>query len=942
MNRRSFLRTAGTALATTPLLGSLGTAYASGKDSPAGLPPTRRAPDTELDNAQFSPRHISLEGAWSFRLDASGKGVNEHWFEQIQGSDKIFLPGSTDQAGYGDKVTKPVVGHLSRPYTYAGPAWYQKQFTIPGTWQGRQVSLFLERCHWQTSVWVDGKSYGIQDSLSAPHIYDFGNNLPPGKHVLTICVDNTIKIELGGSAHSISENTQTNWNGIVGRIELRSTPPVYVSGVRALTDPQSRTVKFEVAVTNSLTTPVSGQIEVALRGGHGSAQAVIPSFTGNNVLIIPVTLSDAPRVWDDVDACLYVAELRMKAIAENDKYEHRMAVPFGIRSISTNHKKLLLNGSQIFLRGTVENAVFPITAYPPMGIDEWREIFQVVRDYGMNHLRFHSWCPPEAAFAAADEAGVLLHVELPVFSHHVDTTPGLKEFMRREGHRIIATYGNHPSFTLLCMGNELTGDFPFLDQLAAELKQADSRRLYTYSTNNGRKAPGPTSDYWVTEETEQGRLRIDKTRFGAKPGGTDYDFSKAIAECDLPVIAHELGQWTVYPNYDEIGKYTGVLKPLNLEVFRDQLAQRNMADQAEEFQIASGRFAAEIYKEDIESALRTRDLGGFQLLQLTDYPGQQEAPVGILDCFWDTKQVMTAEAFRRFCNDTVPLCSFPKFVWNSGEIFRGSAQLAHYGKRQLRQSMVTWRVKNDSGELFESGTLRSCSAAPGTLASLGNIEFPLASVRSATRLTITLQIGHSVAVNSWHIWVYPSALSVPDEKNVIFTTSLDDGIMKNLEAGATVFLCAQPANHGDHLQKLRFLPVFWSFSMFKKQPGVLGILCDPKHPSLASFPTEMHGNWQWWELLEGTNAFILDNAPAEFRPVVQVIDDFHRNQKLGLVIEARVGNGKLLATSLPLSKDAVDKPVGRQLFYSLLRYAGSDRFNPAQSLSSETVRQLVC
>lgn len=938
MNRRLFLKTAGTALTAAPLLNGLETAHALEKESPAKASPVKHNQNHELNDVRLYPRHIALEGAWSFRLDAAVKGVTERWFEKGLGSDKMFLPGSTDQAGYGDKVTTPAVGRLSRPYTYAGPAWYEREFTIPGNWQGQRIYLFLERCHWQTSVWVDGKSFGSQDSLSAPHIYELGATLAPGKHVLTICVDNTLKIDLGVSAHSVSENTQTNWNGIIGKIELRSTPPVYVSNVRTFTDPKSRTAKFEVALINALAQPASGQIEVALRGNGGSAQTEVSAFTGEKVLTVPVTLSEAPRVWDDIDPNMYVAEIGIKASAGDGCYEHRTAVPFGIRSISTDHKRLLFNGRQIFLRGTVNNAEFPLTAYPEMEVDAWREIYRVVREHGMNHFRLHSWCPPEAAFVAADEAGILLHVELPVFSHHVDKTPGLKEFMQREGHRIISTYGNHPSFAMLCMGNELTGDWPFLDQLVSELKLADNRRLYTYSTNNGRKTPGSSSDYWVNSVTDEGRLRIDRTRFGATPGGTDYNFTKAIARYDLPVVSHELGQWTVYPNYDEIRKYTGVLKPLNLEVFRDKLAQQDMVDQAAVFQIASGKFAAEVYKEDIESALRTPDLGGFQLLQLTDYPGQQEAPVGILDCMWETKNVMTPEAFRRFCNDIVPLCSFTKFVWTSSETFRGAAMLAQYSKQPLRAAAVTWTVKNDSGDLVKSGTLPPCSAASGTLASLGNIEFSLASIRNATRLTITLQVGSSATSNSWHIWVYPGALPIPDDKNVIVTNSLDDAMIKKLEDGATVFLCAQPAQHA---QKLRFLPVFWSFAMFPKQPGVLGTLCDPKHPALESFPTEMHSNWQWWELLEGTSAFILNDAPAGFRPLIQVIDDFHRNQRLGMVIEARVGKGKVLAASLPLNKDGAEKPVGRQLFYSLLKYAGCEKFKPAQSLSSEILRRLI-
>lgn len=938
MNRRSFLKGASIAATAIPLLEEVETLGTAAEE--ASAKPTKV--DCLADAEKFTPiPNVALAGTWGIRLDPSGKGSDERWFEKSVVGDTIFLPGSTDQAGYGQKVTAPSEGRLSRPFTYAGPAWYQKEFTIPEVWRDRRVTLFLERCHWQTSVWIDGKSYGSQNSLSVPHVYDFGIDIEPGKHTLTLCVDNTIRIEVGESAHSISENTQTNWNGVIGRIELSSTPQVWIDRARVFTDAKTRVAKVEIQLANALSEAATGEIEVQIHEGNAPVRSSVPSFTGTKVLILSVPLPAPLRMWDDVNPALHVVELRARTAVGTRIFEHQIAVPFGIREISAKNRQFVLNGRPVFLRGTVENAVFPLTAYPPVELADWRRIYQAVRSYGMNHLRFHSWCPPEVAFEAADEAGVLLHIELPVFSHHVDKTPGLKEFMRSEGHRILETYGNHPSFAFLCMGNELTGDFPFLDELVGELKQADNRHLYTYSTNNGRQAPGPTSDYWVTEETAQGRLRIDKTRFGAKPGGTDYDFSKAIAPFDLPVVAHELGQWTVYPNYDEIGKYIGVLKARNLEIFRAQLEARGMAEQSAAFQIASGKFAAEIYKEDIESAIRTPKLGGFQLLELTDYPGQKEAPVGLLDCFWDSKHVISPEAFRRFCNDTVALCSFPKFTWTSGEIFRGKAQLAHYGKQVLRQQRASWSVSDDSGQVLKSGVLRPCSATSGEVADLGEIVFPLSFVRNAMRLKLQIQV-HGIAIeNRWQIWVYPHTLPAIESSNVLVTSKFDEAALARLDTGGNVLLCGAANAQGDYLLKLRFLPVFWSFGMFKKQPGVLGTLCDPSHPALASFPTDMHCNWQWWELMEGTNAFILDDTPLGFRPLIQVIDDFHRNHRLGLVLEAQVGKGKLIATSLPLLEDLTGKPVTGQLYQSLLRYASSKNFNPRQRLSVETLRNLT-
>lgn len=510
--------------------------------------------------------------------------------------------------------------------------------------------------------------------------------------------------------------------------------------------------------------------------------------------------------------------------------------------------------------------------------------------------------------------------------------------MRDEGKRILETYGNHPSFVMLCMGNELKDGWDFLDQLVGEFKQMDNRRLYTYSTNNGREAPGATSDYWVTEETKQGRLRIDRTRFNAHDDGTVYDFSKATAGFHVPVVAHELGQWAVYPSYDEIGEYTGVLKPRNLEVFRAQLEQRGMGSLAAVFQQASGRFAAQVYKEDIESALRTPKLGGFQMLQLSDYPGQGEALVGLLDSFWNSKCLITPEEFRRFCGPTVPLCRFKKFAWTNDEVFEGDVELAHYGAKPIRHAMARWTVKDDTGHVLHAGSLRPCSATSGELSPLGTIRLPLAECRKAARWTLEVKVGN-FAFNSWRIWVYPrQERSRP--QNVTVTSSLPDALQR-LNRGEKVILCLPLSAAGPSLLKLRFLPVFWSFAMFKKQPGVLGILCDPTHPALAEFPTEMHSDWQWWSLTEGTPAFILDDVSSRVSLIVRVIDDFHRNHKLGMVLEARVASGSLLLTSLPLAEDLSEHPVRRQMLTSLLHYAASPSWRPEEEIPVEVLRKLM-
>jgi hypothetical protein len=139
----------------------------------------------------------------------------------------------------------------------------------------------------------------------------------------------------------------------------------------------------------------------------------------------------------------------------------------------------------------------------------------------------------------------------------------------------------------------------------------------------------------------------------------------------------------------------------------------------------------------------------------------------------------------------------------------------------------------------------------------------------------------------------------------------------------------------------RFLPVFWSPIWFSDQvPNTMGILCDPKHPALAQFPTEFYSNWQWYELLRNSRTVILNDTPASFRPIVEVIDNFARNNKLGNLFEARVGRGSLLVCTIDLLRLASTQAAANQLLKSLYAYAGSESFRPSGELETTLLDKL--
>ncbi len=883
---------------------------------------------------------LSLAGQWRFDLDSKNLGISEGWFGKNL-ADKVMLPGSTDTNKKGTPNNrKPDLQHLSRLYEYTGAAWYQRDVTIPESWKGERIVLFLERCHWETQVWLDGKPCGMQDSLVAPHVHELGTNLAPGVHKLTIRVDNTIKYNVGGWAHSITEETQTNWNGIVGRIELQATPPVWIENVQVYPNLAEKTIRVKAWVRgkpglrdgHELPYGLSYQIyktdekEAAFWTGVDlpNGKHEITDFSGEQPIEFTVPMPKGTQAWDEFSPNLY--SLAVLAGTFDATYLVRSDVfrtNFGMRNLKVKDKRITVNGRNIFLRGTLECCIFPKTGYPPTDVDSWLRIFKIAKSYGLNHMRFHSWCPPDAAFQAADQMGFLLHVELPQWVGDAGKDKPRDEFITAEMMRILDTYGNHPSFGMLCMGNELRGDEDFLQRLVVTGKKHDPRHLYTPST---AWSHGENDDY----DVGGGR--------GLHGPTTDADFAAADAKFNVPVVTHEVGQWSVFPNMAEIPKYTGVTRARNFELVRNMLKENGMLDQAAAFTQASGRLSAELYKEEIEVLLRTPGHGGFQLLDLHDFPGQGTALVGILDAFWDSKGIIKPEEWRRFCGPTVPLLRMSKRTWTTAETFSAKAQLAHFGPKSITAEPV-WNAITQDGTMIASGTLPEKKIPTGDLYDLGSISLPLAKLKTPIELTITVSLKGTNASNSWNIWVYPSKVDLKTPADVTVTQSLNDAL-SGLRSGKKVLLLARRKDLVDPGTGA-FTPVFWSPILFRTQAKQgLGILCDPKHPALAEFPTDFYTNWQWYDLLQGSWNMNLTATPKSFRPIVQVIDNFIKNRKMGNLIEARVGNGKLMVCTMPINRQPMSSSA-TQMYKSIADYMASSDFQPKQELTVEQLKTII-
>ena len=909
---------------------------------------------------------IPLEGNWGLQLDTAGAGIAPDWLTKSC-TDSLFLPGTTDMGKKGTYNTDmTLTTSLSREYVFEGKALYTKQVDIPEEWDGTSVRLVMERTK-PTTIWIDGKEVGANNDISTAQQYDLSSYLFPGTHTVAILVDNgkqAVPEKVYGSSHAYSASTQTNWNGIIGDFYLESVPLCGIDDIQLYPDVAKKVVTARVTLRNPDKGVGKGILSFYAEAWNTDKQHKTPVQTIEVDWTKPeqefeLALGDKALLWSEFTPALY----RLSVSLKTDQSVDTEQATFGLRDFKAKGRQFTMNGKVTFLRGKHDACVFPLIAHTAMDVETWRHYFQVAKQYGINHYRFHSWCPPEACFEAADIEGIYLQPELPVWGNiDIDDTE-LCDYLLKEGRNLHRAYSNHASFVMFGLGNEMSGE-EGLAMLIQTFKKEDNRHIYSSGSNNylGFKGKQADEDYFTTcrvgrEDDKQfnTHARASFSFADAYDGGylnhtypnSEMDFSSANALCDVPIISHETGQFQVYPNYEEIKKYTGVLKPRNFEIFKKRLEEAGMIDQAHDFMMASGKWSALLYRADIEMNLRTPEWGGFQLLDLQDYPGQGSAYVGILDAFMESKGLIAPEEWRHFCSEVVPLFCTEKFCWTNDEALTGEVEIANYSESDLNSKQLSWTLTDSKQQVLDKGVL-PLQVKQGELAKVGTLKPAIASVRKAEKVTLALSIDGTPYRNDYSLWIYPAAdKEVAPSEDICVTDDLD-AHLKYLTEGGKVLWFPSKDKHKDQTVGGLFQTDYWNYRMFRTicenldrpvSPGTLGILTDPGHPALADFPTEFHTNWQWFPIIKQSYPMILDRLSDDYRPIVQVIDNVERNHKLGLLFEFKVGNGKLLVCMSDLNA-VQDKPEARQFYRSILEYMESPAFAPSYSLSAKDLQDL--
>ncbi|QIL40293.1 glycoside hydrolase family 2 [Pedobacter sp. HDW13] len=893
---------------------------------------------------------ISLAGKWSFELDPDSLGYKENWSEKHLSSD-IQLPGTTDEAGYGTVTKGSDYGILTRAHKYVGAAWYQKKITIPAGWNNKNVNLFLERVLWESKVYVDGKEVSTLSPLYVAHKHPLGR-LTKGTHIITLCINNELVHNIGDKGHGYSEYTQSIWNGVIGRIELQKQEDLAINAVKTYPDVSAKSLRLEAFVMNwqqkksplvltaTLTDKQSGKVirtqkqNFIAKAGEAKYDIILNQLSGI-------------KTWDEFDPALYQVTLQLKSGLVQSQWTDVI----GFRKLGTTAHKILVNDKVSYIRGNLDCVHFPITGYPSTLDKDWEKIFQKYKDYGLNTVRFHSWCPPEVAFRVADRMGIYIQAEVlwidwwmsqpnpdrpemdtRGFPQGLGKNPDGDKFVQEEMKRIVDTYGNHPSFLFFCIGNELgNSDFTVMQEWIRKVKKEDPRRLYAVST--ARKIT-EVDDYMVTHNIPG----VGGT-YGNSINKTDAGLEKNYSKATIPIIAHEVGQYPVYPEWKEIDKYKGVLKARNLEGFKEMAKKNGIVSQDVDFHKASGALQQLLYKNLIENVLLAPSSAGFQLLSMQDYQGQGEALIGWLDAFWDDKGITDPKVFRQHSNAVVPLIRINSFTFTQSDTIKLSMEVANYFKNDVN-AKLNWQLTDELGNVIRDGTAAASSFPQGTLTAAGQLNIECLNLPAeAKKYTFSLHLAGTTYSNSWPLYVFPK-----EQKNtandIYVATEWNAKVDSVLNGGGKVLLIANKLGTKNTSKAVSFTPLFWSSSFFPGQGNeTLGSLINVQSGAFKNFPTDNYASWQWYKAGSGAKYFDLSAMPEAFKPLVQPISDFHYNKKLGSIFETQAGAGKLLVCGYDLTKS--DNAYLQQLRYSLIHYMQGNEFNPVMALPKEKLKEIV-
>ena len=808
----------------------------------------------------------------------------ENPLDRILGKDD-FMEDDEEEEPEAEEPEEFIMTRYTRQYTFTGEARITRTLNYTEA-IGKRVFLEVERAR-VLRLFVDGREvpHFIAPSLATPHVFEV-TGLLNGTHQITFLSDNSypgLPAEDILTSNMASDETVTNWNGLLGYVRLREENEVFIESIQVR--PKGRTLSVQLEIS----APYPAETAIRMTS---------PAFTREYVTKIEIKEQYAGFVFDGLklseEAELWGEDgtARQTFTAELQNGE-RKNVSFGIRDFRIDdEKKFALNGRRTFLRGETSSAVHPDTSYCPMDVPSWTRVFKQYRQYGANFVRFASHCPPEAAFEAADEMGMLLMVGLSCHQHPgAYVTNEAQDYYLTELTRILKTYGNHPSFVMMSFGSgaETCIEVPeYLENLLGIAKNLDDTRLYTPGAN----VISRNCDFVMVDRRDD------------LPEQVNY-----------PILTTRTGMFEMLPDFREIDLFSGVLKPNNLLKMRENVEKEGLTVTWNRYVEASGEAALRRYKEELEACFLDERIAGVSLMGLTDYPGRGKAPCGMMNTHLIPKNYDFADPkrFLPFFSEAAVLAGLRKYSYSYGETLSLPLYVMNYGKEPLSYPL---KVVLSHGDLNIEKVFDRVTAEPGGITKVGELNVllgpELREDRHARKMTLSLRFG--LLENRYPVFVYPSLIPMCPE-NVLEVSELNETALQYLSDGGNVFITPKVSGRN----------------------SLGSAYIDAGHPIFRDFGTDHFSDVNWKHIPSA--AYF--EMPGRYKAIVtklrRPIDNMTPAVQL---FETRVLNGAVVVSALGL-KEKIDRPEVAALLSSIYDYMGSFEFSPNQEMRVPELRAVL-
>lgn len=669
---------------------------------------------------------------------------------------------------------------------------------------------------------------------------------------------------------------------------------------------------------------------------------------------------------------------------EKEKIEDR----FGFRWFERDEKYIYLNGFPFYMRAYIRGAAAH-EHQNNCGLSEiefYRKNIRMAKSYGFNTIRFHSVIPPEECFRAADEEGILIHIEMRKENDDYDNLQemlyGKNDFITNDVLlEVINSLYNHPSFMVYCVGNEIRepGKKPRIKEIRDFIKKNDPTRLFIDTCAHGEyDRDGVDFDVqhmgYFFPYAEHGDMFSNTDNLLCFGSVNNREMVKEEENAKIrrgiafkrPLIAHEVCHYTSWRDFyalKEKFEKNNIPAPWWVDEEIKMIEAKGYKENFHETLQITKDFQFRCWKTALEGIRSSNLLAGFHMLQFAD-TDKYENSNGVVDCF-DDPHGISQEEFKKFNADTVVLARLPKQVFTTAETVKIPVLLSQYMINPPKKGDFSYKL--EGSKLYNSGALSDVDTYKSGLYTVCSLEINLPKIEKAEKLTLSCKIDFEDGTkceNSWELWVFPKIEIDTNNNDLIITDKLDDKLFSALENGKTVMLTYRENWTRHLLDKTQKAPKYAFRGVWDRYKGVIwdrgtmnGGKDDKEILNKYGFVTDGQLNFQYYDLINDSDKINLDDFPVEVKSIVSCFDKSSRDRfdatkfrlpelmydrtmrHFSYVFELKVGKGKLLVCGFNLTN--MESPAVKAMFNALINYCKSSDFAPEAELSVEALKSYL-